>query len=318
MTFNLAGVSFASQRNRVVASMRPSGAVSFVPEPDNKYDSRAISVQKDGVHIGYVPKGYIQDCLIENEICGGIIDRYLYSENNGDSFNDEHNGILYSVTIRLDEEESFSPSGHSKYIRVTQFLKYFDPYGGGDGLIKWAFDQGTTFEEYQNALNSTAEIGTAMHSAIESYLQTGKRDGLPDGWDAFEKKYAPELCVSEQRIYDDSLSVSGQYDFLGYITIGGERVLAIVDWKSSKKPSIKHKMQCAFYAHNATWDNLSPTHALVVAFGAENKQRFSASCIDKEQIESMYVGMKHIKAAMDCIGVWTGDKEQTKSELESN
>ena len=312
MQFNVAGITFARDRSLEVANLRPVGSVSLVPEPDNPHDPEAVRIEYKGLHLGYVPNGDIKRHLAENGITTATVANYLYM---GDpkkyppkGWNELNDGVLGSITLAVDTKED--GSGRvigGRYLRVTQFLKYFDPYGGGDGLIKWAFEQGNTYEEYREALNKTAEDGTAMHDAIETYLKTGERGALPDGWDAFEKKYQPELCYAEQRFYDNTLMVTGQPDFVGYITVSGARVLAVVDWKSSKKPSIKHKLQAAIYATNAEWEGQKPTHAMVVAFGAETKQGFSASVIDEATIKSYYMGMRHLLACMDAVGVYISE-----------
>lgn len=302
-TFQVAGITFARDRSPSIRSLRPVGGVSFEAEPDNAYDSGAVRVMYKGEHIGYVPKGPLQrDCL---EVGAGVVSEYLYK---GDvdayppkGWNSEHNGQLQAVTISLPEQQA--DNGRvigGQYIRVTSFLSYFDPYGGGDGLIKWAFDQADTYEGYREALNKTAEDGTAMHDAIEQYFTDGTRsDLLPAGFDAFLKKYEPEPESMEVRFYDNELMVTGQYDFLGTVKINGVRVKAIVDWKSSKKVSMKHKIQASVYAKNMGADA-----GLVVAFGAENKQRYSAGCVTLDKIESNYMAMRHVKAAMDAVGVW--------------
>jgi len=320
MEIKINGISFASKAKQEVATMRPEGSVTLVPEPENKYDKYAISVRKDGLHIGYIPSGYIQNWIVENEISDGIVTGYLYSPDAGNTFNENHDGILYSVTIKFGENlEDCSPVGYAKYMRATSFLKYFDAYGGGDGLIKWAFEQGNTYDEYREHLDGLAEAGTNMHSAIEAFLSEGSRGSeLPRGWDAFVKKYDPEPVIMEQRVYDDVLAVCGQFDFLGYITIKGVRVLAIVDWKSSKAPSFTHKLQLALYAKNARWDNQQPTFGLCVAFGADNKQGFSAAGVDHEKLESMYVGLTFVKKAMDAMGVYIQpNKLFIRGELEA-
>ena len=313
MKFNVAGITFARDRDADISTMRPIGCVSIVPEPDNPIDGDALSITYKGRHIGYVPKGHIQEYIAENAITTATVSEYMYigdpEKHPPKGWNAVNDGVLGSVTLEVatEEEDSGRVFG-GRYLRVTRFLKYFEPYGGGDGLIKWAFDQGNTFDDYREALEQTAVAGTAMHEAIECELRGEGTDltrlSLPSGWDAFCKKFEPELCYAEERFFDNELMVTGQPDFVGYITVDGERVLAVVDWKSSKKPSLKHKLQLAIYATNAKWEGEKPSHAMVVAFGAETKQGFSASVIDSEKIGSYYMGMRHLRACMDAVGVY--------------
>jgi len=295
MNFNVAGITFRRDRSPEISSLRPVGAVSFIAEPDNPVDAGAVKVMYKGLHIGYVPRGDLQGLCLKHKTA--IVEDYKYYDG---TWNSEHKGQFQSCTVGIEQEqESNGRVIGGKYLRVTNFLKYFDPYGGGDGLIRWAFDQSDTFDGYKKALNDTAEAGTAMHAAIESHLEHGTSDGLPDGWAAFAKKYKPEMQSMEVRFYDNELMVTGQYDFLGTVEVKGVTVLCVVDWKSSKKPSMKHKIQASIYAKNVGAEG-----ALIVAFGAENVQRYSASFISGEQIESNYMGMRHVKAAMDACGVW--------------
>jgi hypothetical protein len=54
---------------------------------------------------------------------------------------------------------------------------------------------------------------------------------------------------------------------------------------------------------NCSIDEQPIEGALVVAFGANTKQKFSASFVTREQIESNYLAMEYVKKAMECIGV---------------
>lgn len=310
INLNVAGITFQRDRNPTIATLRPAGAVSFVADPDNNYDSGAVKVVYKDILLGYVPKGDLQVLALEKGL--GTVHEYKYLNDSG-VWNSDHDGALQSITLSIDVEEE-EKSGRvvgGKYMRVTTFLGYFDPYGGGDGLIKWAFDQSDNYDGYKAALNKAAEDGTELHTAIQSYLENEPYDAdyMPEGWAAFEKKYEPELISAEVRFWDSTLMVTGQYDFLGYITVKGARVLALLDWKSSKKPNEKHKIQASIYASNVEFDGESPDMAMVVAFGAENKQRFSVAGITKEQIKSNYIGMLNVRAGMDSMGIWIPEEK---------
>lgn len=82
-----------------------------------------------------------------------------------------------------------------------------------------------------------------------------------------------------------------------------ENVRAVVDWKSSKRPSLKHKIQTSIYAKNCFIDEQPIECAMVVAFGADTLQGYSIGYVDQEQIESNYLAMTHIRKAMECVGI---------------
>jgi hypothetical protein len=298
MKFNLSGMTFIEEGAK---SLRPSGEVEFKPEPDNKYDKSAVGVWFDGFRIGYVPRGEAQ-AVVSGLKTGKVAD---YGYLDGEEWNNEGRGVLQSVTVEVPDAKPTTSGKKAgvKYMRVTSFLSYFDAYGGGDGLIKWAFDHGNSFEEYKEALNETAEAGTAMHSAIEAYLGGNEdAEGLPAGWWTFIAKYEIRVCYMEERFYDNVLNVSGQPDLVCYVRErkkGGNWHLMVFDWKSSKKPSVKHKLQLSIYAKNVEWKGEKPVGAVVVAFGAENKQGFSASKVTREQIETNYKAMRHLRACVD-------------------
>ena len=304
ISFKVAGLM--SQGDEVT-SLRPEGFVLFKAEPENEYDAGAVAVYYGGVRVGYVPKsgGYQKQALAA--LKGKVVScSYVHAyKDSKPLWNDEGEGELRSIRVEIEEkkEEGGKVIG-GQYLRVTSFLKHFDPYGGGEGLIRWAFGQGQTFDEYKEALNKCADDGTLMHDAIEqSFKDGGGEEHLPEGWQNFVDKFEPEFCYGEERFYDSTLMVTGQPDFVGYITFKGRRVLAVVDWKSSKKPSIKHKLQASIYATNVEWDGEKPELALIVAFGADNKQRFSASAVSADQIANNYQAMRHIKKAMALTGV---------------
>ncbi len=306
MILKLVGVTFATQREPKLKELKPSGVVKFEAEPDNEYDSNAVKVLYKGNHIGYVPKSeYAQSAALEAGTAKILDYAYYHSEL---KWNTDHIGQFQSMTYEIDTP--FRDDGRilgGRYVRCTTFLKYFDTSGGAEGLIRWAFSQGTTYDQYEEALNECAENGTLMHDEIEQYFKNGmrieERKHMPEGWDNWCEKYEPEFVYGEERFYDNNLMVTGQPDFVGYITYKGKRVRAVVDWKSSKRPSLKHKIQTSIYAKNCFIDEQPIECAMVVAFGADTLQGYSIGYVDQEQIESNYLAMTHIRKAMECVGI---------------
>ena len=304
--FQVAGITFALDRMPTLKQSRPSGAVYFVAEPDNEYDANAVKIQlADGTDIGYVPKGAYQD--IAKEVNEGVIVEYKYYDKVA-KWNDDHKGNLKAITIGIETEDECGDIIGARMLRCTSFLSYFDCYGGGDGLIRWAFNQGSTFDEYEKALEEVSQAGTDMHTAIENYFNqpTAFPPDVPDGFYNFVKKFDPEVDWMEQRFRDTKLLVTGQPDWVGDVTYKGRRVRAVIDWKSSKKPSMKHKLQASIYANNI---NPQPEIAIIVAFGGDNKQGYSASVLEWEEIRQNYIGCQYIRKAMDTIGVWIDESK---------
>ena len=307
MRFNATGIQAQSKKQfETFSSLRPVGAVSLVPRPDNEYDPFCIDVMLGDVCLGHVPARKVGGKYVGSElqlhiIDGGIktalIEDYAYID--GERWNREHVGMLGAVTLSIpDADEDFGRCIGGDYMRVTEFIGYLNPYGKSDGLIKWAYSQGATYEDYEKALNSASEAGTAMHAAIEAYFTDGtSSDALPSGWARFCEKYELETIRMEERFYDSTLMVTGQPDWLGMCN----GVLTVLDWKSGKKPSLKHKMQLAIYAKNCIFDGALP-EAMVVCFGSDNKQGFATSTMKHEAIETYYEAMKHLRKVVDVIG----------------
>jgi len=305
MLLRLAGVTFATDRNPKLKELRPNGVVSFQAEPTNEHDPNAVKVMYKDEHIGYVPKS---DSAQKSALKYGtakIID-YAYYDSDI-KWNEKHIGQFQAMTFEIGEVKI--DNGKiigGNYLRCTQFLKYFDPYGSSEGLIKWAFGQGDTYEAYEEALNLAAENGTNMHDAIENWFRKKpyEEELLPKGWDNFVKKYEPKFEWGEERFYDNDLMVTGQPDFAGTIIHKGKRVRCLLDWKSSKRPSTKHAMQISIYSMNSKVDEQDVEGAMVVAFGSDTKQGFATKWVTREQIESNYQGCLHIKKAMECVGCY--------------
>jgi hypothetical protein len=306
MKLRLVGVTFASNYDPSIKKLRPSGVVSFEAEPTNEHDPNAVKVMYKDKHIGYVPKSEEAQKYALEHGTATIID-YAYYDNDI-KWNEQHIGEFQAMTFQIGDVEL--DNGRiigGQYLRCTQFLKYFDPYGSSEGLIRWAFGQGDTYDQYEEALNQSAENGTLMHEAIENYFDDDKfsdENYIPKGWDNFVEKYQPTFVWGEERFYDNNLMVTGQPDFAGYIEYKGKRVPCLLDWKSSRKPSKKHEMQISIYAMNSKVDDQDIEGAMVVAFGADNKQGFATKWVTREQIESNYQGCLHIKKAMECVGCY--------------
>ena len=313
--FGVRGIMFEGDANHILCRQRPKGAVHFVPEPDNPHDPNAVVVVYEGIKLGYVPRskvgyeGSYQEMASKARV--GEVTRYSYTEDRGNTWNNDHKGRLGSVHVSIAmEEEEYSPALGAKRVRISALLNYLNLGGGFDGIIKWAFDQGGTHQDYVRAISDAQYNGTKMHEDIEAILMGYDSDGenIPDGLDNWIEKYEPEGLESETRIIDSRIDVTGMYDWLGYITYKGVRHLAVVDWKSSKTVKPHHKIQASFYAMNARSIEL-PTLAMVVAFGSKAKQGYSVGVVEAPEILVNYKGIELLKRTLDMLGVTFKDEE---------
>lgn len=342
MNVNITGIMAEAKKSfETFKKLRPVGFVSLVPDPDNVYDPFCIQVvyetESSLVLLGYIPAqkkdgkyvgSELQKYILDNKITKAAIIEYGYIDESN-VWNQEHRGHLQSVTIDLEVPETDSgKSIGAKYQRVTSFIRYFDGYGGGDGLIKWAFEIGHTFEEYETHLKELALSGTRMHNAIETSLkgEATFKDGentldtktsLPEGWGGFIAKYEIDVVSTETRFFDNDLRVTGQRDVVAFVKRRGTDdplILSVLDWKSKKKAGITEQCQLSIYAKNTQFDGEYAKQALCVCFGTENKQKFSVATYDFDKIEKTYIAMKHLRACIDATGVYISKFWEDNSE----
>lgn len=174
-TVKIAGISFAVNDNPDLALARPDGTVTFVPEPENKFDKDALRVEWEGTKIGYIPqyktgldgkpekdgdgnkiKNVVRERLFSHLVEHGsfphaVVKDYSYKPAGTNDFNHDHVGILASILIEIDMAESSDEksSGEDdknfshyekdgrKYERASTILDMIDPDGsrGIDGSL---------------------------------------------------------------------------------------------------------------------------------------------------------------------------------------
>lgn len=258
-------------------TVKPSGIVNLLWEEDNKYDKKAIAVWYKGTHIGYLKKNSAEQEYCYEKLRQGVEPRatvveyrFGYEDDSGNMvFNDSDEGHLMHVKLEIEGHVGYQKDGKS-YISITNLLKYINPEGDSDSLIQWAMTNYKSFEEYKDGLEKYADDGTELHKTIEDFLL--KRGKGNEAIANFVKKYKPEVLSTEKTVFNDELGIAGTYDAL--LDIAG--IKTVVDWKSSKKPRLKHKLQAAFLANE-----VGAEQAMVVCFGANTKQGFSVSLIDE-------------------------------------
>lgn len=284
--FNVAGITFRLKDTPELARMRPFGPVTVAPEPDNKFDPKALKVLWGQVHLGYVPKGPYQDQIHALLAAGSAFSCEVAScgwREDGE-WNNEGVGDLSAITLSLstDGEQSWFLKDGEAFIRITSLLHNYSQ-GGRDNLDKWMCKFGS-YEAYSAEMNRLAALGTAMHAAVESFFSKGKAGpGMPAGfhdWLATEKGLKP--LSMEERVWDTLIGVCGQYDLFAET----EQGRIVYDWKSAKVIRFQHRLQACFYGKHKGADFVR-----VIAWGASNKRGYSMWTGDKATIEKGYAAV---------------------------
>jgi hypothetical protein len=106
---------------------------------------------------------------------------------------------------------------------------------GRDEAIKWL--TGARFRTPAGQ-RTAADLGTAVHAAIETYTLTGARPDVDDEvapflaqFDRWAQRFQPEYLATEVTVYDSRYGYAGTCD--GFMRIAGMPV--IFDYKTSKK-----------------------------------------------------------------------------------
>jgi hypothetical protein len=264
------GIKFAVRDNPELASFRPQGPVTFIPEPDNEADENAIRIECKGLKIGYIPKGpeqkYVRELIEGNEEWSAEVKEYTYTTG-GNDFNENHEGVLASckVAVCTDGDWSWTEHEGKVYRRLSDVLSRFYP-AKADVLMRWALNRFENWSDYNRFMDYARDKGTEMHTAIEHYLmgQDYDEEAFPDGFEKLEERFDIKPLGMEERIYSES-GISGQYDLLAEVydrKANKSLGVTVVDWKSSKKIRIKHKIQSCWYAEEKGADT-----AMVVCFG---------------------------------------------------
>lgn len=158
--------------------------IAFVSEPENPYDSSAISILLDGEKIGYVYRGKIQDMINDwlkrNEFFTGYINKYSIANNKATY------KIGFYKPIDIYENKRFALTKISKktdeFSLSSRYENFCDCDDGDIVLIEKGYE-----DNYIVATEFADEIGELPKSAI-SFIETGKAPkkivGILDGCDS--------------------------------------------------------------------------------------------------------------------------------------
>ena len=198
------------------------------------------------------------------------------------------------------------------YPSVTTILT---AYPKSVGFFKWLTTNGN-WQEAEKAKEEAGSRGSKVHNAILQLIN-GKRLKLLDSnkesiftneewkmilafknfWDDFE----PITLECEKTVFSKRFKFAGTIDWMGTIKMPGKdkkakRVLAIMDWKTSKAIYNSNLVQVAAYAFASTEMEKKKAQALaVIQLGSKNKKGYAVKFVeDRETCFNVFLAVKTI------------------------
>jgi hypothetical protein len=114
----------------------------------------------------------------------------------------------------------------------------WQPMAAKDSIEAHRWLTGARFRKPAGQTRTAAELGTAVHAAIEDYTLTGKRgdvdaEVLPymDQFDQWAQRFQPVYQAAEVTVYDPEFGIAGTCD--AFLTVDGVRFIA--DYKTTRK-----------------------------------------------------------------------------------
>ena len=271
--------------------------MELVHDPDNKFDALAVEVHWDGHCLGFLPaKGKARAAFFESQKSGldikATITGYAYAEYvNGKiqsgTFNDQHEGMLGSITLNLESavsETHYSIEGE-KYMRTTTVSSSQNVLGFlmPEHLYNWMMKFGS-WVRYVAGIKEATDDGTKKHEAIELFFRDDVKADLPHGIEELKSLYSVDYLSSEKLVVDHGLMVAGSYDMLATVLDDSERKTIIFDWKRGKVLKWGYLLQSAFYCVNTDADGF-----WIVLLGTKNKCGYSIKKYTRVQANKLYV-----------------------------
>ncbi len=137
-----------------------------------------------------------------------------------------------------------------EYIRVTRVLDII----AKPEFYRWYAKMGW---EYCNRYrDDRAAFGTRVHKEIQNtlekksvWLDNSEMEKAIDDFEVWAKEHEVVPIKLEERLVSDRYMTAGTCDFIGDITIDGEKRFMVLDWKTSKKVYDNYKVQVSIYLH---------------------------------------------------------------------
>lgn len=135
------------------------------------------------------------------------------------------------------------------YPSVTEILRITESPERATALRKWQHKMDKIRPNgAETERQAAADRGTAVHSAIEIYLQTGEADENADTWEYLERAILPLKALKQKKLMQEmvlfnyNLNYCGRLDLLTYKNNQG----TIVEFKTSKRAWLTDWAETAF------------------------------------------------------------------------
>lgn len=296
----------------------PTGQfVQLKHEPMEKYPN-AVSVYFNNKCIGYLPEPKDERDTARDEIlnyikegreihaiavsCAWVPETELWNPKHwkdnpyyiGDIIVDEQTGegdvceidaVLHRCSLKITvggqhntEEGRYYVKDGKKYRSISDVVKELIPQEG----VQWDEKSLNIAARYGNIIHKIAEHDFMEYSIMDDHLSIVQKAVS----DALETtRWYPLL--SETQVFDNELLIAGTFDACARVDNEYNGFdIAIIDWKSSRSASQKHKTQVAFYAKNT-----GAKMAFVICFGSDNKKGYSVCNVD---IDKEYENLKKL------------------------
>ena len=149
----------------------------------------------------------------------------------------------------------------------------------------------------KEVLNKAATRGTAVHQAIENYLNFGIEDipfscrGYLDAFIQFKNDYKPEVVKTEYRMYHKYLNYAGTCDLLCYI----DGKLYLIDYKTSYKvETMLTRVQIMAYKKALLSHGVKVEGAAILHLKKDCKYKFVAHEINDAEGWQIFTALKTV------------------------
>lgn len=144
-------------------------------------------------------------------------------------------------------DETFYVKDGVKFARVTTVLGLINV----PGLNKWRGRLGNTAAN--KVMRDAQKLGTWFHGAVEKFLtdkyvldvKTPEQENLWKAWLDWYGLQKLEPVAIEETVYSEKWRVAGTPDLVNMLPDG---TLEVLDWKTSSRFNMKHKLQAMAYA----------------------------------------------------------------------